>query len=66
MRQPGEEVTEYGQLMSGGGYSIRWDDPEMEEIYPVAKWIEHNRRHGGRVFRRKIIIVEDWIEVKKP
>ena len=62
----GTTKTEYGVLMSGGGYSTRWDDPEMDRIYPLGQWIEHNRRHGGHVYRRRVIVVEDWKEVRKP
>jgi hypothetical protein len=59
----GEPVTEYGQVMSGGGYEIRWADPQIEEIYPTRDWIANQRRHGGHVYRRRIIVVEDWAEV---
>jgi hypothetical protein len=31
-----QPVTEYGHLMSGGGWHLRWDDPCLEEIYPLA------------------------------
>ena len=58
-----EEVTEYGTLMSGGGYHIRWDDPEMERIYPVDKWVAASKRNGGHVARRRIIVVEEWEEL---
>ena len=61
-----EVVTEYGQLMSGGGYHIRWDDPECERIYPLAQWISNQVRNGGTVARRRVIVVEDWAEVTEP
>lgn len=61
-----EAVTEYGELYSGGGYLLRNPAPEIERIYPVAEWIKHGRQDGGRVFRRRVIVVEDWTEVDRP
>lgn len=58
----GEPVVEYGERYSGGGYLARNRAPEIEAIYPLAEWIEHTQRHGT-VYRRTIIIVEDWAEV---
>lgn len=57
------EVTEYATQMSGGGFHVRNDEPEIEEIYPLAKWIPAQQRFGGKVYRRRIIVVEDWTEV---
>jgi hypothetical protein len=59
-------VTEYGQLMSGGGYHIRNPHPDIERIYPLADWITDHCRHGGKVHRRRLIVVEDWTEVDQP
>jgi hypothetical protein len=56
-------VTEHAIEMSGGGMHIRWDDPECERIYPLAQWIPAQRRHGGHVYRRRVVVVEDWEEV---
>ena len=56
-------VTEYGQLMSGGGFQTFNDSPEIEEIYPLAKRIEAGMRFGGHVYRRRIVVVEDWEEI---
>ena len=53
------EITEYATMMSGGGMHVRWDDPEVERIYPLAEWIPL----GGKVYRRRVIVVEDWEEV---
>ncbi|AHH98354.1 hypothetical protein [Kutzneria albida] len=53
-------VTEYGQLMSGGGVHVRPSSPELEAIYPLERWIPDNRRHGGTVLRRRVVVVEDW------
>lgn len=58
-----QQVTEYGLLMSDGGYQIRWGDPEVEKIYPTSRWASHQIRYGCQVFRRKVIVVEDWAEI---
>jgi hypothetical protein len=58
-----DEVEEYGQLMSGGGFHVRNNHPEIERIFPLAEWIKANTRGGGRVYRRVITVVEDWEEV---
>ncbi len=62
----GEPVTEYAELMSGGGMHIRCNDPLVERIYPLAEWLPAARRFGGHVYRRRIVILEDWEEVTEP
>ena len=62
----GVPVTEYAELMSGGGMHVRNDDPEVERIYPLAEWLPAARRFGGHVYRRRIVILEDWEEVTEP
>lgn len=62
---PGEIVTEHAVMMSGGGYHVRNSEPYVEEIYPLAKWIASEQRFGGKVYRRKVIVVEDWRVVPK-
>lgn len=42
---------------------VRPDGPEIELIYPLADWIAGERRMGARVYRRTVIVVEDWQEV---
>jgi hypothetical protein len=59
-------VTEYGQLMAGGGYHVRNPHPDIERIYPLAEWIAGHRRHGGQVHHRRLIVMEDWMEVDQP
>lgn len=58
-----EPVTEHAQLMSGGGYHVRNSDPEIEDIYPLEQWIKAGQRYGGHVYRRRIIVLEDWTEI---
>lgn len=55
-------VEEYGHLMSGGSVQV-WDlAPELLDIYPLENRIEHGKRNGGRVLRRRIIVVDEWEE----
>jgi len=61
----GDEVTEYAAGMRGGGKHVRAPYSEVDQIYPLAEWIEHQQRDGGKVYRRTIIVVEDWAEVDR-
>lgn len=68
--QLGDVVTEYGQIMLGddgcGGYLVRNPSPRIEREYPVADWIADERQQGRFVARRRLVVVEDWIEVTEP
>lgn len=55
--------VEYAQRFTSGDMKVMSDDPEVEKIFPLAKRIVHAREFGGHVFKRTIIIVEDWTEV---
>ena len=61
--EAGEVVTEHAQLMSGGGFHVWNTEPYIEEIYPLAEKIKAGQRFGGKVYRRRVIVVEDWTEV---
>jgi len=58
-------TVELGQLYSGGSMLVRPDWTDLEEHYPTKEWIEHRQRVGGKVYRRTIIVVEDWKLVRK-
>lgn len=62
--QLGSAVTEYGQVTADGGYDVR--NPHIEHMYPVADWIADERKQGRFVARRRVVVVEDWIEVTEP
>lgn len=62
---PGESTTEHAVRMSGGGMHVRTSDPEVERIYPLAEWIATRQRDGDKIFRRRVIVVEDWTEVPR-
>jgi hypothetical protein len=65
MSDDGSAEVEYGQLMSGGGFQTFNSDPEIEQIYPMADRIKAGQRFGGKVYRRTIIVLQDWEEVSK-
>lgn len=58
-------TVEHAIEMSGGGMHVRADYDGRERVYPLAEWIEHHQRDGGRVHKRRIIVVEDWTEVPR-
>lgn len=60
-----EPITEHAIRMSGGGMQIRNGGPHVEKIFPLAEWIESEQRYGGRVWRRTVIVVDDWREVER-
>ena len=57
------EVTEYGLLMSGGGFHVRNGSPEVERVWPVQDWAAAEIRNGAHVYRRKVIVTVEWEEV---
>jgi hypothetical protein len=59
----GDVRTEHALRMSGGSMQVYNDHPDIERIYPVAKQVQHDQRTGGKVYRRRIIVVDDWEEI---
>jgi hypothetical protein len=59
----GPVITEHAALLAGGSMQVFPDDPEIEDVYPLARRIRAKQRFGGQVYRRRIIVVEDWDEV---
>jgi hypothetical protein len=64
--QLGTTVVEHAVRFKSGDWKIRYDDPEIERIYPLEEWIEHNTRDGGIVGRRTVIVLQDWARVPEP
>jgi hypothetical protein len=60
-----EHVTEHAVRMSSGAMTVRYDHPDIDRIFPLAEWIRSEQRFGGRVWRRRIIVVDDWEEVSR-
>ena len=63
MGEAGPVITEHAYQMSGGGYHVWNTEPYIEEIYPLEQRIAHSQQHGGKVYRRRVIVVEDWTEI---
>jgi len=63
MPETDDVVVEHGQLYSSGAMLVRNGHPEIEKVYPLAEWIVNSKRDGGKVYRRQVIVVEDWTEV---
>ncbi|BFP50061.1 hypothetical protein KCMC57_64290 (plasmid) [Kitasatospora sp. CMC57] len=55
-------VEEYGQLMSGGGVHMWNLAPDLLDAYPLDRRIEHGKLHGGKVLRRRVIVLDEWEE----
>ena len=61
---PSEPVTEHAVRMSGGAMEVR--NPDSERIYPLREWIKAMQDvHCTRVFKRRVIVVDDWTEVPR-
>jgi hypothetical protein len=58
-----EPVVEYGTRMAGGGMHLRNQDPRAGKVYPLQQWLRTQLRYEGRVFRRTVVVVDDWREV---
>ena len=63
MGEAGPVITEHAHLMRDGGYHVWNTEPYILEIYPLEEKIAHGQQHGGKVYRRRVIVVEDWTEV---
>lgn len=60
-----EPIVEYAVELAGGSMQVWPSEPELEEVYPLAKRIEHGQRRGGRVYTRTIVVIENWSEVPR-
>lgn len=58
------EEIEYAIMMSGGSMQVRPNDPEIEDAYPLKRWIPNQLKFGGKVYTRTIVVIEDWTEVQ--
>lgn len=58
-------VVEHAIRMTSGAMQVRADFPDLERIFPLAEWIRSEQRGGGKVYRRVVVVVEDWEEVER-
>lgn len=53
-------ITEHAVLYAGGSMLVRPQFPELEDIFPLEKWIVAEQKSGAKVYRRRVIVVDDW------
>lgn len=64
-RVDGQDITEHAQRDAGGSMLVRNPHPDIERIWPVADWIRDQQRMGGKIYRRRIVVLKDWTEVEE-
>jgi len=58
-------ITEHATQYSGGSMLV-WNEADyVQEIWPTADKIRAEQENGGKVWVRKVIVVEDWTEVPR-
>jgi hypothetical protein len=58
-------ITEHATRFKSGDMVV-WDEtPETLAVYPLAARIEQKQEGGGKVWVRKVIVVEPWTEVPR-
>lgn len=55
----GESVEEHGYMVLGGGVTV-WP---ADSAYSLESRVDAARRHGSRVVRRRVIMVDEWEEI---
>jgi hypothetical protein len=58
----GDKLTEYALRRGDGTMDIR-SPGGTEHLYPAEQWSRDQRALSARVFRRRVVVVEDWAEV---
>ncbi|GHH57882.1 hypothetical protein [Lentzea cavernae] len=61
----GQEMVEHAQRYAGGSMLVRNPHPDIERIYPVPEWIRDEQRNGGKLYRRTVVVLEDWTEIEE-
>jgi hypothetical protein len=56
-------AVEYGTAYRSGGY-LTWP-PIAFKVASLAERIELGQQHGGKVGRRRIIVLDDWKNLRK-
>lgn len=59
-------VTEYGTRYKSGEHQVWNTAPIFGKAYPLAEMIAERVSNGGKVYRRRLIVVDDWAEVDAP
>lgn len=56
-------VVEHAVRYTGGAMLVRNPSPDIEAIFPLDLWVTSEKRFGGKVYRRTIVVIDDWKEV---
>lgn len=56
-------VVEHALGYKSGDMQVRWSG--ADRIYPLADWIPAQQEHGGKVYRRTVVVVDGWTEVPR-
>ncbi len=49
--------------VSGGSMQVRNDAPEVEAVYPLDDWLGLQIWQGSHVWRRKVVVTQEWERV---
>lgn len=60
-----KEIVEETGVGYAGGSTLVWPTqvPELAPFYGDDA-VAHQLRHGGQVFRRRVVIIEDWTPIE--
>lgn len=59
----GDPVIEHATRMGSGTMQVRPND--IDRVVPLADWMEVCRSSSAVVFRRQIVVLDDWTEVSE-
>ncbi len=66
LRHPASDpIVAHAAQLADCSMQVRRDDPAVEDVFPLDRWMDARRRFGGKVYRRTVIVVADWEEVPK-
>lgn len=65
-KSTGATITEHALRLAGGGMQVRNPHPDIERVYPLTEWVKDEQRNGSEVYRRRIVVVEDWAKAEEP
>jgi hypothetical protein len=60
----GHEGIEYTACNQDGDWQVRVT--QFGEPYPAHQWAHDQQALGGRVFRRRVVLVDGWAEMRLP
>ncbi|WP_154697028.1 hypothetical protein [Lentzea guizhouensis] len=58
-------LTEHALRLASGGMQVRNPHPDIERVYPLAEWIRDELQNGSKVYRRRVVVLENWTAVEE-